>query len=414
MANEIIRHSRAFSPYFIPNKGGDARSFPGLTAFKGGVSVKGTDVFVIGKKVKCGTDKDIPESTVSITQLERGEILTYLTLANLDSEPVGGIDLEDFSSALVDVVAYGRDSFNGTIEETTWYPKTAIKSLNLNIADPNALIERSYDLTGDNEINLQDDNTFLIYVKNVAPTGTTGSYVISLASPVAVIDPNVSGRYIERVDLTRGDTTTTLAEGTDYTYSNGTHNLTITDADAADVYNVYYTSDSFGTAGDPTTVDSGDPCFLKASYVTVLLSDGIHETELDLLSSLTIDVALNRIDESVIGNDEIVLREISDTPVTVSLTGRVKDSTFAKAFMEKLTLSWGITDVKDFTDNVRVTVLIYDSAAKDNFLMGYQVEQLSFSSDDTDFTANDFGTISLSATSDNLKITTSIGDLTLI
>jgi len=124
------------------------------------------------------------------------------------------------------------------------------------------------------------------------------------------------------------------------------------------------------------------------------------------------NASLNRIDENVIGNDERILREIEDTPVTISLTGRVKDSEFALAFMQKLGTTHGITDVKRFLDTVRITIKIFDDATKSNFLIGYQVDNLTFNDDNEDFTANEFGTIDLTASATELKITTNEANLT--
>ena len=412
MANEVIRHARAVSPWFIPNKGGNADDLHGIIDIGGGASVDKTDLYVVGKKAKCGTDKQIPKSTVSITQRERGEIDTYLVLANLASEPSSGITLEDFSNGLVDVALYEKDSFDGNLEQTIWFPKTAISSLNFNISGPEAVIERSFDLTGDNKHELNYDNKYLIHKKVTVGSGVSGNYTIDVSDPAPKEDPNNSGQYILRIDRTRSGTTTTLELTTDYTYNNSSKEITILSAITDDVYNVYYSSDSFGTSGDPTTVDPcSDPNHIKGSYVTVLISDGTNEVEMDLLTSLSISATLNRVDESVIGNDERILREISDTPVTVSLSGRVKTSTFAEAFMGKLSLNHGITDVKEYIDTVKVTVKVYSDASKSSFLIGYQVDNLSFASDSSKFTANEFGTIDLTASSDEILITTNVSNL---
>lgn len=408
---DAIRHARSVSPYFIPNKGGNASDLHGITALTGGSSVASEDVFVVGKKVKCATDKDIPETTVSVTQLERGEILSYLTLANLDAEPVSGLTLEDFSNGLIDVALYERDSFSGAIEQTIWFPKTAISSLSLDIADPEARIERSFDLAGDNKHELNYDNKVLIHVENVAPSGTSGAYIITVNSPTPEPDPNNSGKWILRIDRTRSGETVTLSEDAGDFSFDGVDEITITSALTADVYNIYYSASDFASGGDPTTVDSGNPCFLKADSVTVLISDGTTELELDLLTSLSISATINRIDESVIGNDERILREISDTPVDLSLSGRVKDSTILEAFMGQLGNNWGITDINRYLDNVKVTVKIYSDSTKSTFLIGYQVDGLAFTDDTQDFTANEFGTLDISASSTELLITTIEGNL---
>lgn len=408
---QVIRHAKSVSPWFVPNKGGLADDFGGITNIQYGISVSKEDVFVVGKEAKCGSDQAIPESTVTFTQFERGQMQTYLTLANLDAVPTGGIDMGDFSTAKTDVILYEKDDFNGVLEQTIWIPKTVINSLTLNITDAEARIERNIELAGDNKIELNYANKFLIWVKATAETGDVGSMVIDLSDPLPVVNPNVSGEYILRVDRTRDGETTTL-DTDEYSYSTGTNDLTIPDTEVDDVYNIYYSAGSFGTAGDPTTVDSADPCFLKAKNVTVTLNDGSTTVELDLLTSLSIAATLNRLTEAVIGKEEKIINEVESVETTISLNGRVKDSTIAEVFMNKAGQNHGINDPNLFNDNVTLTVKIYDDALKTNFLIGYEVSGLTFVSDNSDFTSNSFGTLDVSMSADNLLITDDEGDLT--
>lgn len=413
---DAIRHARAISPWFIPNKGGDARDLHGITDITVSSTQDSEDVFVVGKQDKCGTDKGIPEVTVSVTQNERGEIGSYLTLANLDAEPAEGIDLNDFSSALVDVVLYQRDQFDGNIIATTWIPKTAISSLNLDIADPEAIIERSFDLVGDNKHELEFENKVLIHLENTN-AATTGTYVIDVtAFGIPELDPNNSGEFILRVDRTRttgGITETeTMDFTTNYTYNSGNEQISNLLSLPGDIFNVYYSTEEFPSGQDPTTVDTADPCFLKANSVTVLISDGTTEVELDVLTSLSIAAAINRIDEGVIGSAEKVLREISDTPVDLSLSGRIKDSTILRAFMNTLDdTDHSITDINLFHDNVRVVVKIYSDSTKSTFLIGYRINDLSFTDDNMTITANEFGTLDVGSSATNLLITTTEANL---
>ena len=410
MADDI-RHARAISPWFVPNKGGSADDFHGLTDVGADPSVASEDVYVVGKKAKCGTDKELPEVTVPLAMLERGEIDSYLTLTNLDSEPAGGFDLLDFNSSLVDAIYYVKDEFDGVVDSTIWMPKCAVNSINLNIDDPEARITRDIELSSDDRRILAGDNKYLIHVEDTAPSGTSGNYVIDISDPVPVVDPNNAGVYVLRVDRTRSGETVSLAITTDYTYDNTPKEITIIAGLTGDVYNVYYSASSFGSAGDPTSVDSDSICFLKAENVTVLISDGTTEVELDRLSSLTLTATLNRIDENVIGNDERILREISDTPVTVDFSGRVKNYKGDKAFMNQLADSSMISSVKLFNDNVKVTIKIYNNADKDTFLIGYQVDNLSYTDGSFSATANEFGTMDVSAQSDDVLITATEGNL---
>ena len=410
MATDIV-HSRAVSVWIIPNKGGSPDNFHGLTDVASDPSVGSEDVNVMGKKSRCGTDTELPEVTVPLALLERGEIDSYLTLANLDSEPVGGFDLLDFNTSLVDVVYYNKDDFDGNLVSTIWTPKCSVSSITLNVDDPDARISRDIELSSDDRRVLIGNNKYLIHVEDTAASGVSGNYVIDISDPVPIVDPENAGIFVLRLDRTRSGVTTTLVKTTDYTYNDPTDEITILAANAADVYNVYYSASSFGSAGDPTTVDVDSICFLKAENITVLIDDGTTEVEMDRLSSLTLTATLNRIDENVIGNNERILREISDTPVTIDFSGRVKNYNGEKAFMNQLSDTSMISSVKAFKTNIKVTVKIYNNADKDTFLIGYQVSNLSYTDGSFASTANEFATMDVSCSSDDVLITASEGNL---
>ena len=71
--------------------------------------------------------------------------------------------------------------------------------------------------------------------------------------------------------------------------------------------------------------------------------------------------------------------------------------------------SWGIIDFTLF-DEVEVTVKIYEEAAKSTFLIGYQSSTCEFSDESQDYAANEFASNPISLSTDNLKISTTIGD----
>ncbi len=409
--SDDIRHARAISPWFIPNKGGLADDLHGLTDVGADPSVGSEDVFVVGKKVKCGTQKETPEVTIPLAQLERGEMDSYLTLANLSAEPGGGLTLLDFNSSLTDVVYYLKDEFNGNLDASMWMPKCAVSSITLNIDDPESRMTRDIELSNDDRRVMLGVNKYLIHVLNTAPSGTSGSYIINVSDPVPIVDPNLPGIFMLRIDRTRAGETITLTEVTDFTYTEVGEDIDILSAQADDVYNIYYSASSFGSAGDPTSVDNDSICFLKSENITVLIDDGTTELEMDRLSSLSMTATLNRLDENVLGNDERILREISDTPVTIDLSGRAKRWRGEKAFMNQLADSDVISSVKLFNDNVKVTVKIYNNSAKDTFLIGYQVANLSYADGSFSATANEFATVDISGQTDELLITATEGNL---
>ena len=409
MAVETYKHGRSVSPLFIDNKNGDEDDLHGITDVAFDVSQATEDVYIVGQAAKCGTEKDIPEATLPATQLERGEIQSLLHLANLDAEPSGGLTLTDFSSARTDVFGYIREEEVGTVEGTVWMPDMALNSFSLNV-DADSRLVRSFEFIGENKRVMAGANKFGIHKVFTAGSGVSGSFVMDVSDPVPVVNPHVSGEFILRVDRTRSGTLTTGI--TTWSFNDGLDQITVTDALEDDVYNVYYSAGSFGTGGDPTSVDPDPQCFLKAEYVTILISDGTTEVEFDNITSISFDASTTRLNDATVGTTEKI-KDITETPVTLSLSGRAKsDFLVEKAFMGTLASANLISDVNSFTENVRVTIKIYDSSAKDTFLLGYQIDNIAFNDDSFSVAANEFATIDLGGSSTDVKVTATEGNLT--
>jgi len=319
--------------------------------------------------------------------------------------------LANFNTALTDIYQPGKTEFGGTVEQTLWLQKLSVDSIGLDIADPEAKIERSFELSGDKYKILRKANKYLIFKEDDAGTGVSGNYVIDVSDPAPVEDPNNSGVYILQLYRIRSGVATELDLTTDYTYNNGTKEITILAATAFDNYRIWYSAGSYGSAGDPFVLNDVDDCYLKADSVTVLIDDGVHAAvELDLLTSLSIAATLNRIDEGVIGSDEKVLRDVETTEVTLSLDGRIKDSTIEEVLMGEAGQDHGIIDVSLF-GQVNVVVKIYEDTTKSTFKMGYKMTGMDFSDESRDFDANAFGTKPVSLAGTNLLITTEEGNL---
>lgn len=412
MSEQAIRHASAVKPITVPtNSDVSPDNMDRVQSISGGISQPSEDVYEVGRLDKVCTDKGILDSTLSITQLEYGTIDSYLQYAGLSSEPVAGLTLSDFNAALTDLYQPGKTEFGGTVEQTLWLQKLSVDSINLDIADSEAKIERSFELSGDKWKMVRKANKYLTFKEDDAATGVSGNYIISVSDPAPVEDPNNTGVYILQLYRIRSGVATELTLTTDYTYNNGTKEITILAATAFDNYRIWYSSGSYGSAGDPFVLNDVDDCFLKADSVTVLIDDGVHAAvELNLLTSLSLSATLNRIDESVIGSDEKVLRDVETTEVTLSLDGRIKDSTIEEVLMGQAGQDWGIIDVSLF-DSVNVVIKIYEDSTKTTFKMGYKMTGLDFSDESRDFDANAFGTKPVSLAGTNLLITESEGKL---
>jgi len=407
MSNEI-NHSSSIKPRVYPwNDATLPIDIDRATNLSGGVTQPSEDVYELGRLQKICTDLKILEEKCTLTQLEYGEMAFYLALANKASLPSGGLALSDFDDALVDIISVIKDKFAGTVEQTMWLPKLSLNSLTFNIPNADSRIERSFDLGGDFFKILKNTNKIYMQKIYTVPSGySASSWTQVISDPAPVVDPNVAGKYIQRILRVRSGVTTELELTTDYTWTNGTTTLTILSATSGDILKVVYTAASFGTGGDYTSLNDADLCYINADSVTVTIESaaGGGEVELDRLTGLNITATLNRISEAVIGLEEKLLKNVESYAVTVALDGRVKNAPIEDVLMGHAGANWGIIDPNLFKTDLILRVKVYEDATKTTFKLGYRVEGLSFTDDTQDVAANAFATKGINLKSDNLII----------
>jgi len=405
-----IRHASGVKPISIPvNNDVTPDNWDRCQGFTPATSQPMEKVYEIGRLDKMDFDKQTLEATLSIAQLEYGTIDSFLQLAGKTAEPGAGLVLSDFDDPRTDFYLPGKDEYAGTVEQTLWLQHMSLDSLGLNI-NADERLERTFDLSGDYCKIAREGNKYLIFKEDDAASGTLGSYVISLADPAPVVDPNNAGSYILDIWRIRSGVATQLTVTTDYTYSDATKNLTILSGLASDNYRIWYTAASYGTSGDPTSLNNSDDYFIGAENITVTIDDGTHTAvELDKLTSVSIAATFNRLAQPKIGSTD-KFRDVESYDVSVSLSGYVKDFSILEALMLQAGQSWGIIDFSLF-DEVAVIVKIYQESAKSTFLIGYKATALELADDNQNYAANEFADEPITLSGDALLITTTIGNL---
>lgn len=408
---QAIRHASAVKPRSIPVKADvTPADWNRVTAFNPAFSQPKEAVYEVGRLDKMAYDKGTFETTLSINQLEYGQIDSFLQLAGLSATPASGLALTDFDDSRTDFYLPGKDEYAGSVEQTLWLQKLSVDSIGLNI-NAEQRLERTFQLSGEHGKMLRNSNKYLIFKEDDAPSGTSGSYVIDLSDPAPVADPNNAGVYILQIYRVRSGTATELTLTTDYTYNNATKELTIVSATTGDNFRIWYSAGSYGTSGDPTSLNDVDDYYLSAENVTVQIDDGTHSAvTLSKLTSLSITATFNRIEESVIGDDEKVLKDVESYDVSISLDGYVKDSSIIEALMGQAGQSYGIIDYTDLS-TVTVTIKVYETKTKSTFMIGYKITGLEFNDSNQAYNANEFASNPISLNSDNLLISDDESDI---
>lgn len=383
-------HSSFFRPRAFPvNTDAAPNEIDRLQDMAATTNLKREKVYEIGRDDIVDWKQSIPDVSVSLKQMEYGSLDFYNILANKASSNTL-LTLNDFKTSITDIAGYSTDD-NGTFLSTIWYPKLRVSGFDLSIGDPDAFVERSFNLMGEDEIIWSDNNKYLIYLTSTA-TGVNHQIVIGSGGfstyPVPVADPDSSGTvYIQRVVRYRGTTTTELVLTTDYTYNSGTATLTIPSSAASDVYKVWYTAASYITGVEPFVENDSDLASISADSVSIYLNTSNYVYR---LQNVGINVSLSRQDVKEIGNFNIVQRGITDKTVKITLGRFLESYTLEQILRGALTTTYGKYDVRRYADNISLVVKVYSDRNKGTFKLGYKFENLSPTTTDAGIPIRDY------------------------
>jgi hypothetical protein len=372
MANMI--HSKLVTPRIFPwNSARVPEQINRAQNIGGDLTLNRTKEYEIGRVGKLGTKQETPSLAYSMTQFEYGNMEFYRSLANLTNPASAGldntVDLDDVKTKKFDISAYLTDDdniFTGTI----WFPRLRISGFTLDIGDPDAIVQRSFNLVGEDYLIL--DEKYFAYDSAVA--GGDGELTITL-DPVPIA--YALGKYIFRVLRVRAGVVTELEEDVSSAYADNSYryvtgDVIVQDCLTGDLVKVYYPSDTaYDTlwANDEVSED-----FLQASYCEIYIKVG-SSTRVYLLQSIGIDVALERTDYKEIGNATVVLTGSKSETVTISLD-RFNGNNSLETILAG-NPAYPYINPRDFVDNIQIMVKIFKEKEHENFMIGYLMKDLS-------------------------------------
>ena len=383
-------HSSAFKPRIIPIfadlSPADIDRLQELTAT---TTLNRTKIEEIGRDGIVAWRKTSPDVSLALRQMEYGTLDFWRKLAN-KSDAVDTIALTDFKTPAVDIVGYETDD-DDTFLGSVYYPNARISGFGLAIGDPEALIERSFSLVGEDEIVLLNDNKYLIYKRGTVGAGA--NQTVTLDDPAPAIDQDNSGQYLFRVVRSRGGVATELTEGTEWSYD-GVDSLTINGtSNALDVIMVVYSAASYIAGEDIFTLNDTDLAGITADSCSVFLESSNY---LYRLQSVGVDTTFDRMDVKEIGNLDVVSRGIRDITNRVTL-GRILEAyTIEEILRGKAGLDYGKIDMRELSEDLSLIIKIYEDDTKTTFKIGYKFTGLSPVSLDGGTPINDYVTRGIS------------------
>lgn len=399
-------HSSKFQPRINPvYNDSPAGQIDRAQDLRASVTLNRVKVKELGNEDLVCWKKGIPTNTVTIRQLEYGEMDMWQQLANTALAD-DAIVATDYKVALSDVSVYLTDDidiFRGTL----WYPGCRVSTFAVNIGSPDDLIERTFTLTNENEIIFQNDNKYVIYLKHTS-TGGAINFTIGQGAydfyPIPVEDPDNSGNYFLRCYRYRSSDSTNveLVEGTDYTYDDGTYEVDVAASNVGDVFCWVYTSDYYVSGENPFVPNTSDLCAIKADECTVYLESS---TTVSKLQSVTFDCNFDRLDIKEIGTTDVVAYGARDIVTTVNLGQIVEEWTVDEVLRGVAGLDYGKLNVREYQDDMVLKIKVYTDNTKSTFKMGYRLNNLSPTAIDDGDTIDDYATRNTTLEGDYVLIT---------
>jgi hypothetical protein len=396
-------HASKFCPRVYPYNGDIAPAeIDRLQSLAGDITLNREKIKEIGNTATVDWRKKIPTLSLTGMQYEYGTIEFWRKLAN-KSDATTSITQDDFKTSMVDICGYKTDD-DGDFIGTVWYPKLRLSRFGINIGDPEAYIERSFDLVGEDEILLLNNNKYFIYRKFTATGGTDEEFTISdggTTYPDPVEDPDNSSTYLLRVLRVSGGETTELTEGTDYTYDSGTLKMTVSSTTVGDILKVYWSATTYITGEDPFTPNTTDASALSADMVSIYLATSNY---LYRLQNVSIDVSLDRRDYKEVGNNTVTQRGIKDTTTTITLGRMLEAYTIEEVLRGVGGDSYGKIDARKYEDDVSLIVKVYSDDSKSTFKCRYDFSDLSPVGLNADVPVDEYITRNVNLECDNVTI----------
>lgn len=386
-------HTSDCKPMIIPHNGtGTYDQIDRLQDMSASVSLNRNKIKEIGRDGAVGWKAATPNVSLTLRQLEYGSLDFFRSIAN-KAASVTSVDFADIKTSYFDIAAFKTEETSGAFLSTIYYPKQRVTGFGINIGAPDASLERTFNLIGEDEYTYQGNNKYLIYLEHTVASGLTEDMIVIGSGdnanwPDPVLDPDLSGNnYLVRVTRVRSGLATDLVENTDYTWTNGTTALKIISVLGGDIIRVWYTASTY-ISGQSLFVDNDvDNAEISADCCSIYLATSNYVYR---LQSVGIDVSYDRTDYKEIGNKEIVLRGAKDITVNITL-GRFLEAWTVEEILRGETAGYGKIDAREFpTTGTTLIVKVYSDNTKSTFKLGYKVTNVTVQGLDKNLPVDDY------------------------
>ncbi len=406
-------HASFYQPNIFPIGLGTPSSISRVQSIDPTANTNFQRVKEIGRLYTVGYVRRIPSVTYRMKQFEYGSFNFWQQITNKSSD-VTTITLEDFKTTSFDIVAFLTDD-DYQYRGVYLYPYMRTSGFSLNIGNPDAVVERSFDFVGEKAVvfeapyGVSEANPYYTEVDFTA--GSSIDDTINLSAYTPLIDPDVPNtfpaaeKYLYRVALTRmltaynPDTNSVITtpvttilnpefqalnpanQTPDYTYDSGTQLVTLQyGVEAGDVVKVWFISATRPAEGTFVQDNIDLPGVNATSMDIFLFVPGSGQPNagdyLYRIQSCAIDVTFERADLKEIGNHNVVQLGINLNKVNIKI-GRILEKFTIDEVLRGVVPGYGKLDIENYGYNMSLIVKVYSDDTKTDFLYGMYAAQLA-------------------------------------
>ena len=392
------------SPLYADSPDIDLDRVQDLTAT---TTINRTKVREVGNPNLVGWRKNTPNITATMKQFEYGGIKDFVNMANKGAS-VNTVQATDFTYSAFDIMGFQTND-NGTFLGTIWYPQMRLSSFDLNIADPQNVIERTFNFMGNQEVNFENNSAYVVRQRYVL-TSNANNQTIVINSPTPQPDPDQSGEFLLRVvrcPANGSPITTALTWGIDWSYD-GVQTLTINQGSTGDVIWVWYAAASYIPGQVVFTPNTKDVPTLTAECASILL---INNQYVYRLQSIACNVAFTRKDIREIGNLYIVAEGVDDINTKVTL-GRILETFTIEEYLRGVAgTNPGRLDPYYFNSNFKLVIKLYTDSTKTVPALAYEFPDLAPTKRDQNAPVNNYVNVGVELSGQNFFVTSNFNAL---
>lgn len=373
--------------------------------------------YELGRTRELYRDWKNPEVTGAIVMNEYGNIKPFALFANQDPSSVTEIDIDDIKEQKFDVVTMMKDNDGDGVLVTKYCPDCYITGFTLNIADPEAKLEQSWNFVGEKHFTFKGNEKYFITYEHTltAPEAAAKEFDIPAAYPAPVVNPDWADHYIVRAVQIVGTTETELTEST--AAPSAANEIQRSASKTMTIYNglavgnkivLHYTAATDSTPSQWKSLDDSSKNYLPAKYCEVYLYDSNSEVgRLYRLQSVSVATTIDRTVRNEIGNPDEIARSADVVNTVMTLGDLVSDASLDEYLRNKTAdNTYTRIDIEKYLETLDFVIKVYADEKHETFVANYWVKNLKVTGGSQENPVNDALTGSRTLEADNLYYST--------